>query len=228
MKTLSVIIPCYNEKAHVRELVNRVLAAPVEDKEIIVVDDCSTDGTADLLDREIAPLVTKVIHHPVNKGKGGAIKTGIREATGKVVIIQDADLEYNPAEYPKLVDPILNGTCRVCYGSRFMLAKGLAPGESLANHLANRFLTCLSNFFTHQKLTDMETCYKAFRRDVIQKIDIQEMRFGLEPELTAKVSDLRIRIHEVPISYSPRSMQQGKKIGVKDGLRALFCILKYH
>lgn len=224
---LSIIMPCYNEKDHVGEIVRRVIKSPIKDKEIIIVDDKSTDGTSDYLDEEIAPIVSKVIHHKENMGKGAAIKTGIQEATGDIIIIQDADLEYDPQDYPKVIGPIEIGESQVCYGSRFMKAKGLANGEYLLNHLANRFLTACSNLFTHQHLTDMETCYKAFHSDVIKRINIQEKRFGFEPEITQKVSKLGVNIKEVPISYNPRSMQQGKKIAFRDGFRALYCIFKY-
>ena len=222
--TLSVVIPCYNEKSSIRTIVDRVLAAPIDDKEIIVVDDKSTDGTSEILDKEIAPLVSKIIHHEVNQGKGGALRTGFRHATGDVVIIQDADLEYDPNEYPLTVMPIVNGECDVCYGSRFL---NQAPKGYRANQMANRFLTSLSNLFTHFGLTDMETCYKTFKREIIQSVDIKENRFGFEPEITAKMARMGVRIKEVPISYYPRTNQDGKKIGFKDGLRAIYCIWKY-
>lgn len=223
--TLSVVIPCYNEKNNIHSIIEKVLAAPIKNKEVIVVDDKSTDGTSEILDREIAPLVSKVVHHEVNCGKGGALRTGFQHATGDVVIIQDADLEYDPNEYPLTVLPIVNDECDVCYGSRFLnqTAKGY-----LMNRLANKGLTRLSNLFTGLHLTDMETCYKTFRREIIQAVDIRENRFGFEPEITAKIAKMEgVRIREVPISYYPRTNEEGKKIGFKDGLRAIYCILKY-
>jgi len=221
---LSVVIPCYNEKDTIKTIVDKVLAAPIKNMELIVVDDKSTDGTSDILDTTIAPLVSKVIHHEENQGKGGALRTGFQHATGDVVIIQDADLEYDPNEYPLTVMPIVNGECEVCYGSRFLnqTAKGYR-----ANRVANKFLTKLSNLFTHLHLTDMETCYKTFKREIIQQVDIKENRFGFEPEITAKLAKMKVRIKEVPISYYPRTNEEGKKIGFKDGLRAIYCIWKY-
>lgn len=221
---LTVVIPCYNEKDSIHTIVNKVLAAPIENKEIIIVDDKSTDGTSEILDREIAPLVSRIIHHEVNRGKGGALRTGFAHATGDVVIIQDADLEYDPNEYPLVVTPVVRGECDVCYGSRFLhqAAKGYK-----ANQLANKGLTAMSNFFTRLHLTDMETCYKCFKREVIQAVDIKENRFGFEPEITAKIARMGARVKEVPISYYPRTNAEGKKIGFKDGLRAIYCIWKY-
>jgi len=222
---LSVIIPCYNEKNSIHTIVEKVRNAPIANKEIIIVDDKSTDGTSEILDREIAPLVSKVIHHKVNQGKGGALRTGFQHATGDVVIIQDADLEYSPNEYPLVVMPIVNDECDVCYGSRFL---GQPAKGYKANQLANKGLTMMSNLFTHLHLTDMETCYKCFRREIIQAVDIQENRFGFEPEITAKISRMEgVRVKEVPISYYPRTNEEGKKIGFKDGLRAIYCIWKY-
>lgn len=221
---LTVVIPCYNEKDSIHTIVNKVLAAPIENKEIIIVDDKSTDGTSEILDREIAPLVSRIIHHEVNRGKGGALRTGFAHATGDVVMIQDADLEYDPNEYPLVVTPVVRGECDVCYGSRFLhqAAKGYK-----ANQLANKGLTAMSNFFTRLHLTDMETCYKCFKREVIQAVDIKENRFGFEPEITAKIARMGVKVKEVPISYYPRTNEEGKKIGFKDGLRAIYCIWKY-
>lgn len=221
---LTVVIPCYNERGSIREIVSRVLAAPYPDKEVIVVDDMSTDGTREVLREEVEPLVSLVLYHDRNTGKGGALRTGFARATGDVVIVQDADLEYDPREYPKVVGPVLAGECDVCYGSRFL---GQRAKGYLANRLANRFLTALSNLFTGLHLTDMETCYKAFRREVIQAVDIREDRFGFEPEITAKVARMGARVREVAISYHPRTSAEGKKIGVRDGVRAIVCIWKY-
>lgn len=221
---LTVVIPCYNEQDNIITIVNKVLESPVPHKEIIVVDDKSTDGTHQILEEKIKPLVDQIIYHEQNGGKGAALRTGFAHATGDIIIIQDADLEYDPKEYPMVIEPIISGQTSVCYGSRFLntSAKGY-----MANRLANRFLTFLSNMFTHQHLTDMETCYKAFRREVIQAVNIAENRFGFEPEITAKISKMGIQIREVPISYYPRTKEEGKKIGFKDGMRAIYCIWKY-
>lgn len=223
-KKLSIIIPCYNEENNIEAIVEKVLQSPIENKEIIIVDDYSTDSTRKVLKDKIEPLVSKVIFQEKNGGKGAALRTGFQAATGDVVIIQDADLEYDPMEYPKVVGPVFEGKARVVYGSRFLNQRRKGY---FANRMANRVLTIFSNFFTHQRLTDMETCYKAFKREIIQSIDLEENRFGFEPEVTAKISKKRIRIHEVPISYYPRTNKEGKKIGFKDGLRALYVIWKY-
>jgi glycosyltransferase involved in cell wall biosynthesis len=224
---LSIIIPCYNEKSTIREVVDAVLAAPYEDKEIIIVDDCSKDGTKEVLLEEIEPLVHRILFHKVNQGKGAALRTGIQAATGDIVLIQDADLEYDPQEYPNLVEPILRNKADVVYGSRFM---GSQPHRVLYfwHSVGNMVLTILSNMFTNLNLTDMETCYKVFRREIIQGISIQENRFGFEPEITAKVAKLECRIFEVGISYYGRTYKEGKKIGWKDGIRAIYCIIKYN
>lgn len=221
---LSVVIPCYNEKDNIRTIVKKVLEAPIDNKEIIIVDDYSTDGTRDILTNEIKSQVSKIVFHEVNQGKGAALRTGFKEATGDVVIIQDADLEYDPNEYEKVVMPIFNGETKCVYGSRFL---GQKRKGYLANRVANWGLTFVSNVFTHQKLTDMETCYKAFDRELIQSIDIVENRFGFEPEITSKISKKGIKIKEVPISYYPRKQEDGKKIGFKDGVRAIYVIGKY-
>jgi glycosyltransferase involved in cell wall biosynthesis len=224
---LSIVIPCYNESKTIRTIVERVRNSPYPDKEIIIVDDCSRDGTRDLLRTQIEPLVDKILYHEVNQGKGAALRTGFAAATGDAVIVQDADLEYDPDEYPKLMRPILDGKADVVFGSRFM------GGEAHRVHffwhmVGNKFLTLLSNMFTNLNLTDMETCYKVFKKDVIQRIQVEENRFGFEPEITAKVAKLNVVIFEIGISYYGRSYAEGKKIGWRDGFRALWAILKYN
>ncbi len=226
---LSIVIPCFNETKTIRSIVDAVRTAPTLDleKEIIIVDDCSKDGTRDLLRTEIAPLVSKIIYHEVNQGKGAALRTGFAAATGDIVLIQDADLEYDPQEYPRLLRPILAGKADVVFGSRF--AGGDAHRVVYFWHMmGNRFLTLASNMFTNINLTDMETCYKVFRREVVARITIEENRFGFEPEITAKVAKLRVPIYEVGISYYGRTYEEGKKIGWRDGFRALWAILKYN
>jgi len=225
---LSVIIPCYNELSTIDLIINAVNAAPYPHKEIIIVDDCSTDGTREKLiaDIEQSGRVSKVLYHEANRGKGAALRTGIKAATGDLVIIQDADLEYDPNEYPRLVEPIINNRADVVFGSRFL--GGDAHRVLYFWHrLGNGFLTLLSNMFTNLNLTDMETCYKVFRREIIQNISIEENRFGFEPEITAKIAKSRCRIYEVGISYYGRTYDEGKKIGWRDGFRAIYCIIKY-
>ena len=225
---LSVIIPCYNELNTIDTIINAVNAAPYPDKEIIIVDDCSTDGTRDKLKQEIenSGRVSKVLYHAVNQGKGAALRSGIQAATGDLVIIQDADMEYDPNEYPRLVEPILTNRADVVFGSRFL--GGDAHRVLYFWHrVGNGFLTLMSNMFTNLNLTDMETCYKVFRREIIQSIKIEENRFGFEPEITAKVAKLKCRIFEVGISYYGRTYDEGKKIGWRDGVRAIYCIVKY-
>lgn len=223
---LSVIIPCYNEKDTIEALLSSVKNTPYPNKEIIVVDDCSTDGTQELL-KKFVDLADKILFHDYNQGKGAALRTGFKAATGDIVIIQDADLEYDPREYPKLLEPILAGKADVVYGSRFL---GSGPHRVLFfwHRVGNSILTLLSNMFTNLNLTDIETCYKVFRREVIASIEIEEDRFGFEPEITAKVAKTGCRLYEVGISYSGRTYKEGKKINWKDGIRAIYCIIKYN
>jgi len=225
---LSVVIPCYNEKSTISTIVDMVKRSDVDLHEIIIVDDCSSDGTIDIL-RDISSKhpVCKVLYHEKNRGKGAALATGFKAATGDIVIIQDADLEYDPAEYPKLIKPILDGKADVVFGSRF--SGGQAHRVVYFWHLVgNRFLTLMSNMCTNINLTDMETCYKVFRREVLAKIEIEEERFGFEPEITAKIARQHWRIYEVGISYSGRTYEDGKKIGWRDGVRAIYAIIKYN
>jgi glycosyltransferase involved in cell wall biosynthesis len=223
---LSVVMPVYNERATLRQAVERVLAVPLELK-LLCVDDGSQDGSRELL-AELQKQYPKlqVLLQSHNQGKGAALRRGIREATGDFVIIQDADLEYDPVDYNILLDPLIQGKADVVYGSRFL---GSAPHRVLYfwHSVGNRLLTLLSNCLTNINLTDMETCYKAFRREVIQSIPIEEDRFGFEPEITVKIAKRRLRIYEVGISYWGRTYEEGKKIGWRDGMRAVWCLLKY-
>jgi glycosyltransferase involved in cell wall biosynthesis len=222
---ISVVIPVYNEVATLEEVIRRVQSVQLQ-HEIVLVDDASTDGSRELLDELSSKPGIRVFKHERNKGKGAALKTGFREARGDVVIVQDADLEYDPQDYKKLIRPFVEQNADVVYGSRFLVGD-YARVHLYYHYLGNRFLTLISNLVTGLNLTDMETCYKAFRREVLDQIDIKSKRFTVEPELTAKIAKLKLRIFEVPISYSGRDYSEGKKITWKDGFAALFAIIKY-
>jgi len=225
---LSVIIPCYNERQTIRAICEAVYRQPIRSLEVIIVDDASTDGTRDELPKLASDYGCRVLYHERNAGKGAALRTGIAEARGDLVIIQDADLEYDPMEYEKLVEPILKNRADVVFGSRFMGADAHRV-VYFWHMVGNRFLTLLSNMFTNLNLTDMETCYKVFRRPIVRSLTLEENRFGFEPEITAKVAALpECRIYEVGISYYGRTYAEGKKIGWKDGFRAIYSILKYN
>jgi glycosyltransferase involved in cell wall biosynthesis len=224
---LSVIIPCYNEVSSIEQVVQSVIDVIGEEGEIIIVDDFSTDGTREVLEKNIDGKLARVIYQERNQGKGAALRTGFAAATKDIVIVQDADFEYDPCDYPIVIEPILNGQADIVYGSRFI---GNRPHRVLYfwHRMGNGLLTFMSNMFTNLNLTDMETGYKAFRREVIQSIEIEENRFGFEPEITAKIARGRYRIYEVGIGYFGRTYVEGKKIGWKDGMWAIWCILKYN
>lgn len=228
-KKLSVIIPIFNEKETICEIVRRVKAIHLEgvDMEIILVDDFSTDGTRDVIEEKLKTEVDKIVFHEKNQGKGAALRTGFQHFTGDFVVVQDADLEYNPMEFQKLLAPLLDGRADVVYGSRF-IGEGAHRVLYFWHFVGNRLLTLASNVFTNLNLTDMETCYKMFKAEVIKKIKVEQNRFGFEPEVTAKVARMGCRVYEIGISYAGRTYEEGKKIGLKDAFTALWCIIKYH
>src|SRR5205809_3225126 len=223
---VSIVIPCYDEKDTIEKIIEAVCNAPLQSREIIVVDDCSEDGTQALLQERLSKLVDRIIYHPVNRGKGAALRSGFAAATGDFILVQDADLEYSPEDYPVLLEPLMSGKADAVFGSRFM---GGRPHRVLFfwHMVGNKFLTLLSNIFTNINLTDVETGYKAFKAPLIKSIRIEEDGFGVEPEIVAKVAKLRCRIFEVGISYYGRTYEEGKKIGWRDGFRALHAIIKY-
>ena len=223
---VSVVIPVYNESSTIEEIIERVRRGGIAD-EIVIVDDASTDGTGEILRAREGEADLRLLRHEENRGKGAALRTAFGRVSGDIVLIQDADLEYDPRDYPRLLQPILEGKADVVFGSRFV---GSESHRVLYfwHYVGNRLLTLLSNCFTNLNLSDMETCYKAFRREILEQIEVEEQRFGFEPEITAKVARLRCPVYEVGISYSGRTYAEGKKIGWKDGVRALWCVIKYN
>lgn len=224
---LSIIVPCFNEKATIQEIISAVKGISIQNKEVIIVDDFSTDGTRELLQNELYKEVDKVVYHEKNIGKGGALRSGFKAATGDVVVVQDADLEYDPNELAVLLEPIAKGKADVVFGSRFMGSEAHRV-VYFWHYVGNKLLTLFSNMLTDINLTDMETCYKMFRKSILDQITIEEDRFGFEPEITAKIARLKCRIYEVGISYYGRTYAEGKKIGMRDGFRALYAIVKYN
>ena len=223
---VSVIIPCFNEKQTLKKILEKVQNSKIKIQEIIIIDDCSTDGTIQILKSIKNPLI-KIYYHSQNRGKGAALRTGFSKAEGDICIVQDADLEYDPDDYPRLIKPILDDKADVVFGSRF---QGGSPHRVVYfwHRIGNGFLTLLSNVLTDLDLSDMETCYKVFKREIIQSIRIKEDRFGFEPEITAKIAKMNLRVYEVGIAYYGRTYSEGKKITWKDGIRAIYCILKYN
>src|SRR5438309_3427415 len=224
---VSIVNPCYNEKNTIEKCIQAVRNAPLESREIIVVDDCSQDGTQTVLQERVAQLVDRIIYHPVNRGKGAALRSGFAAATGDTILVQDADLEYSPEDYPVLLEPLMSGKADAVFGSRFL---GGRPHRVLFfwHMVGNKFLTLLSNMFTNLNLTDVETGYKAFKASLIKSIELEEDRFGVEPEIIAKLAQRGCRVYEVGISYSGRTYKEGKKINWKDGIRAIYAIVKYN
>ena len=224
---VSVVIPCFNERDTIEQVVNSVRNSPIQNIEIIVVDDGSTDGTIDVLKEKVVGLADQIIYQPANRGKGAALRTGFAAATGDIILVQDADLEYSPSDYPALLQPIFSGSADVVFGSRFL---GGRPHRVLYfwHMVGNRFLTLLSNMFTNLNLTDLESCYKAFRAPLVKNLDLREKGFGFEPEITAKLAKTHCRIYEVGISYSGRTYEEGKKVNWKDGFRAIYAIVRYN